>query len=145
MIYVAKDKGVNIIIKDTLKNNFIQADRVQIKRVIMNLLSNGIKYAYKETDLVLNINNKNNEISFEFKNHSPYIPEEKQKSIFAQYVSYASIHKELGIGLGLYASQKIIEGHQGQIYVNSYKDDTNVFGFRIPKFQEKGFIKEICF
>ena len=145
MVYVAKDKGVNIIIKNLLKTDNVQADRVQIKRVIMNLLSNGIKYAYKDTDLTLNINNKNNEICFEFKNRSPYIPEEKQKSIFAQYVSYASIHKELGIGLGLYASQKIIEGHQGQIYVCSFKDDKNIFGFKIPKVQEEGFIKEICF
>lgn len=145
MIYVAKDKGVNIIIKNLLKNDNVQADRVQIKRVIMNLLSNGIKYAYKETDLVLNINNKNKEICFELENRSPYIPEEKQKSIFAQYVSYASIHKELGIGLGLYASQKIIEGHQGQIYVCSFKDDKNIFGFKIPKIQEEGFVKEICF
>lgn len=145
MVYVAKDKGVNIIIKNTLNNDNIQADRVQIKRVIMNLLSNGIKYAYKDTDLMLNINNKNDEICFEFKNHSPYIPEEKQKSIFAQYVSYASIHKELGIGLGLYASQKIIEGHRGQMYVKSFKDDKNIFGFAIPKAQEIGCIKEISF
>ena len=145
MVYVAKDKGVNIIIKNLLKNDNVQADRVQIKRVIMNLLSNGIKYAYKETDLVLNIKNKSNEICFEFENRSPYIPEEKQKSIFAQYVSYASIHKELGIGLGLYASQKIIEGHRGQMYVESFKDDKNIFGFVIPKVQEFGCIKEISF
>ena len=145
MVYVAKDKGVNIIIKNSLKNDSIQADRVQIKRVIMNLLSNGIKYAFKETDLTLNLNSKKNELCFEFENRSPYIPEEKQKSLFAQYVSYATIHKELGIGLGLYASQKIIEGHQGQIYVSSFKDDKNIFGFRIPKTQESDFVKEICF
>lgn len=145
MVYVAKDKGVNILINNMLEKDEVQADRVQIKRVIMNLLSNGIKYAYKETDLVLNINNKSNKICFEFENHSPYIPEEKQKNIFAQYVSYASIHKELGIGLGLYASQKIIEGHRGQMYVESFKDNKNIFGFAIPKFQEIGCIKEISF
>ena len=71
-------------------------------------------------------------IGFEFTNESPYIPEEKRKAIFGQYVSYAFTHNELGIGLGLYASKKIIDGHSGNIFVESYNDNRNSFGFRIP-------------
>ena len=98
----------------------------------MNLLSNGIKYAYKDTVLKLSVYEQNNNACFEFENNSPYIPEEKQKAIFAQYVTYASAHKELGIGLGLYTSKKIIEAHKGNIFVNSFKDERNIFGFKIP-------------
>lgn len=145
MIYVAKDKGVNIIIKNSLKSDNINADRVQIKRVIMNLLSNGIKYAFKETSLNLNLYEKGLKTCFEFENESPYIPEEKQKTIFAQYVSYASAHNELGIGLGLYASQKIIEGHNGRLFVQSYKNNRNRFGFVIPQKQSFCSGKEVCF
>ena len=61
------------------------------------------------------------------------ITEEKQKSLFAQYVSYASAHNELGIGLGLYASKKIIEAHDGNIFIQSTLDNKNTFGFEIPK------------
>ena len=61
-----------------------------------------------------------------------YIPKDKQKALFAQYVSYAAAHNEMGIGLGLYASKKIIEGHGGNIFVESYNDNRNSFGFRIP-------------
>ena len=45
MLYVAKDKDIviNNIFESTI---YICADKVQIKRVIMNLLSNGIKYAF---------------------------------------------------------------------------------------------------
>lgn len=132
MIYVAKDKGINIIINNEYFKEIVQADRVQIKRVIMNLLSNGIKYAYPNTDLVLRLNGCKDEISFEFTNKSPYIPKDKQKALFAQYVSYAAAHNEMGIGLGLYASKKIIEGHGGNIFVESYNDNRNSFGFRIP-------------
>lgn len=142
MIYVAKDKSLNII-KNITGENIICADKVQIKRVIMNLLSNGIKYAYKNSDLRLTINSSSDEIVFEFENCSPYIPEEKQKSIFAKYVSYAGAHKELGIGLGLYASKKIVESHCGQIYVKSFKDDRNVFGFIIPIKQKNGCAKKL--
>ena len=143
MIYVAKDKGIIIEIRDCFNENYIKADRIQIKRVIMNLLSNGIKYAYNNTELNLKIYNNDSNAFFEFQNESPYIPEEKQKAIFAQYVSYASAHKELGIGLGLYASKKIIEAHKGSIYVQSYNDNRNSFGFRIPIVQKDDLSKKL--
>ena len=145
MIYVAKDKGVNISILDKALACTVQADRVQIKRVIMNLLSNGIKYAFPNTTLNLQIYSIKDYLAFEFENESPYIPEEKQKAIFAQYVSYASAHNELGIGLGLYASKKIIEGHNGKIFVESYKNNRNSFGFRIPVVQKNNLENVIYF
>ena len=136
MTYVAKDKGINININNKIENFFIQADRVQIKRVVMNLLSNGIKYAYPNTELNLQIYKYKDMVGFEFMNESPYIPKDKQKAIFAQYVSYAAAHNEFGIGLGLYSSKKIIEGHCGNIFVESYNDNRNSFGFRIPIVQK---------
>ncbi|MBE7703992.1 MAG: PAS domain-containing sensor histidine kinase [Cyanobacteria bacterium SIG28] len=146
MLYVAKDKSITISLQTNNIDSNIFADRVQIKRVIMNLISNGIKYAYKDSTLKLLTYLENENICFEFENHSPYIPEDKQKSIFAQYVSYAGLHQEFGIGLGLYASQKIIEGHNGEIFVKSYKDNRNIFGFKIPiKPNIKPNYKEICF
>ena len=145
MIYVAKDKGVNILIKDLSKTIKVQADKVQIKRVIMNLLSNGIKYAFSNSDLNIQIFKIGSFIGFEFENSSPYIPEEKRNSIFGQYVSFASAHHELGIGLGLYASKCIINGHNGKIYVKSYEDNKNIFGFKIPLRQKDCSIKTISF
>ena len=133
MIYVAKDKNVKIILNNYTENSLIKVDSVQIKRVIMNLISNGIKYSFPNTDLVLRIQGDNHDnISFEFENKSPYISEEKRKGIFGQYVTYASAYNAPGIGLGLYASKKIIDAHSGKIYVNSFEDDRNIFGFEIP-------------
>ena len=145
MIYVAKDKGININIINESFSGIVQADRVQIKRVIMNLLSNAIKYAFPNTILSLQIYAFQDKIGFEFENESPYIPEEKRKALFAQYVSYASAHNELGIGLGLYASKKIIEGHKGKIFVVSYKNNRNSFGFRIPVVQKDNIENVIYF
>ena len=132
MVYIAKEKGINIVIENKLEQTSFQADKVQLKRVIMNLLSNGIKYAYKNSELKIRIKSNCLTTEFEFENFSPYIPKEKQQAIFAQYVSYADTHKEIGIGLGLYASKKIIEAHNGKIYVKSFKDERNIFGFTIP-------------
>ena len=144
MVYVARDKDINIC-ASLCENSIVCADRVQIKRIIMNLISNGIKYAYKNTELKLRVKSDFENISFEFENKSPYLPEEKQKTIFARYVSYAGVHKELGIGLGLYASKKIAESHGGKIYVKSFKDDRNIFGFTIPVKQPNETPKKVFF
>ena len=98
----------------------------------MNLLSNGIKYAFKNSTLKIKIYTNANYTCFELENNSPYIPSEKRESIFAQYVSFADAHKELGIGLGLYASKKIIDAHGGSINVESYLDQRNIFSFKLP-------------
>lgn len=145
MLYVAKDKGVNIITDAPSEELIICADKVQIKRVIMNLLSNGIKYAFKETKLKLGVIVEDGQIKFWFENRSSYLSEEKQKSIFAKYVSFSGVNKELGIGLGLYASNKIIQAHSGKMFIRSFDDDRNIFGFTMPKEQNSASETEVCF
>lgn len=132
MIYLAKDKDVSVAIENSCNIETAYGDRVQIKRVVMNLLSNGIKYAQKDSCLKIKLFNENNMTGFSLENNSPYIPEDKREAIFAQYVSFAHAHNELGIGLGLYASKRIVEAHEGEIFVESFKDNRNIFGFKIP-------------
>ena len=130
MIYLAKDKGIKISYENRSVKGTIWGDMVQIRRVIMNLLSNSIKYAYPSTELKINVYNENNYTCFMFKNNSPYLPPEKQEKIFARYISFTKTHN--GIGLGLYASKKIVEAHGGCIFVQSFDDEHNIFGFKIP-------------
>ena len=113
----------------------IIADMVQIKRVVMNLLSNGIKYAIKNSKLIININIESGVLKFSVESNSPYISEAKQKNIFAKYITYAATNKELGCGLGLYTSKKIIEAHNGKVALKSFKDNRNIFSFEIPQKQ----------
>ena len=96
----------------------------------MNLLSNRIKYAYNDTELKVFVYNEKNYTCFRFENKSPYLPNERQEKIFARYISFSKTHN--GIGLGLYASKKIVEAHNGIIFVQSFKDERNIFGFKIP-------------
>ena len=130
MIYLANDKGIKIILHNYAENEYVWGDMVQLRRVVMNLLSNGIKYAYPNTELIVKVYNEQNTTCFLFEHKSPYLNPDKRKSIFARYISYSKTHN--GIGLGLYASKKIVEAHGGEIFVQSYTNNITSFGFKIP-------------
>lgn len=132
VMYLAKDKEVSIEVKNMAKEVQFFGDKVQLKRVVMNLMSNGIKYAYKNSKIIIKVYNEGKYTCYSLENRSTYMNPEKCKKIFAKYVSFASAHKEYGIGLGLYASKKIVEAHEGIIFVESFKDERNIFGFKIP-------------
>ena len=132
LIYLAKDKDINIKFYNQANKDYVYGDIIQLKRVIMNLLTNGIKYSYKNTEMRVSVFNDNNNTCFEFENKSPFLNPEKQEKLFARYVTFSQANKALGIGLGLYASKKIVEAHEGEIYVKSFVDNRNIFGFKIP-------------
>ncbi len=130
MIYLANDKGIKVTFNNSTDNEFVWGDKVQLRRVIMNLLSNSIKYAYQNTNLKIYVYNENKYTCFRFENKSPYLTPDRQEKIFAKYISYSKTNN--GTGLGLYASKKIVEAHGGKIFVKSYEDERNIFGFKIP-------------
>ena len=131
MIYLAKDKNIKVTIKDIAEKPIVYGDKIQLRRVVMNLLSNSIKYAYQNTELHIFVYNEDNNTCFRFENKSPYIPPEKQEQIFAKYISF-SHNLSNSIGLGLYASKKIVEAHGGTMFVRSFEDERSIFGFKIP-------------
>ena len=115
---MSNEQKVKLIYNSSLNKDekFISADEKQLRRVITNLLSNGINYAYKDTDfnITTEIHNEILEISLE--NSGPPIDKNTQKHLFEKYISNANKYQKVGFGLGLYLSKKIIEAHNGKIY-----------------------------
>ena len=127
-----KEKNVSIRINTEGTFFDTECDRMQIKRVVTNILGNAISYAYNNTEIVITIKQNENNISFEAKNESPYINPETIEGLFKKYVSHAAKYNKIGVGLGLYLSKQIIDAHNGDIYAQSFKENYNIFGFNIP-------------
>ena len=129
---IIKDKNVIIHINKKGDNFDTECDRMQIKRVITNIMGNAISYAYNDTEIIVNINQDENSISFDAKNKSAYINPETMENLFKKYVSHAAKFNKVGVGLGLYLSKQIIDAHNGNIYAKSFEDNHNIFGFVLP-------------
>jgi len=127
-----KEKNVTVHVH-TEGNDFdTELDRMQIKRVITNILGNSISYAYDNTQIIVTIKQDENGIGFDAKNKSAYINPETMNNLFKKYVSHAAKFNKVGVGLGLYLSKQIIDAHNGSIYAKSYEDNSNIFGFTLP-------------
>lgn len=127
-----KEKNATIHINKEGSVFVTDCDRMQIKRVITNMLSNGISYAYDNSSIYVTIKQNENGIYFQTKNESPYINQETMDNLFKKYVSHAAKFNKIGVGLGLYLSKQIIDAHKGEIYGKSFQDNHNIFGFTLP-------------
>ena len=117
---------------DSVDEIIIKADKIQLKRVMENLFSNCINYAFKNTKVFIQIKKQGENLIFQTKNHSSYIEPKILKEIFKKYKTYASSYNKAGVGLGLYLSNEIISAHHGEMIAKSSIDNVNTFGFIIP-------------
>ncbi len=127
-----KEKNITVHINKDGSVFDTECDKMQIKRVLTNILGNAISYAYNNTKIVIAIKQDKDGIRFEAKNESAYINPETMDNLFKKYVSHAAKYNKVGVGLGLYLSKQIINAHNGNIYAKSYEDNHNIFGFVLP-------------
>lgn len=127
-------KNQNLIINSTIENQFIIADKLQIKRAVVNLVTNAITYGYNHTDITITLGERDNFVVFDVKNIGSYIAPENLKIVFEKYKAKGNERfNKTSTGLGLYLSKKIINDHLGEIHATSNEDETTIFGFSIPK------------
>lgn len=134
-------KRQTINISSSLSNKIISADKLQLKRVILNLLSNAHIHGLSDSVIDVKLNNtEDSRISLNIINQSDNISEETLKDVFSKFKQGENAKfTRTGTGLGLYLSKQIIEAHDGEIHaLNDKETGTSTFGFSIPlTFQKK--------
>jgi len=111
----------------------VEADNQQIGQVMVNFISNAIKYA-PDSDIVVKVHLLNDDhVKITIKDNGPGIPEEKVGHLFERYyrTDYRG-QKFSGLGLGLYISAEIIRNHGGDIGVESQLGKGSEFWFTLP-------------
>ena len=121
---------------NTLKlhcNDFvpIKADKMNLKRVIKNLIHNAISYGANNTDVDITVNSDNEHIFIKIKDYGKGIPAEDIKKIFQKYYSTAKKFRKTGTGLGLFLAQQIIKAHKGSLSVTSEPEQYTEFCIKL--------------
>ena len=112
---------------------FISADSNKIEQVIVNLLSNAIKYMTEAGEINIQLDQKDDQITFGITDSGVGIPEKDIKNIFQRFYRVSGLASSFsGSGVGLYISSEIIKAHDGKIWAESELGTGTTFYFSVP-------------
>lgn len=125
-----KNIKIDISIADHLPE--IQADSQKTTWVLINLLSNAMRYSYDNSVVHLSLIKENNNVRFLVKDSGTGISEKYQNKIFERYFRVPGTQKE-GTGLGLAICKEFIEAQGGSIEVKSEPGTGSTFSFTLNR------------
>lgn len=127
---LSKNKNISFNLHcDTDENLLIDADRAEIKRVIINLCGNALNYTNKGGTIDIYVKAQCGDLIFSVADNGNGIPKEDIPNLFMRFSQGTSRKRSTGTGLGLYLSRQIIEAHGGKIWVESKVNKGSEFSF----------------
>jgi signal transduction histidine kinase len=112
----------------------IFADRERINQVMVNLISNAIKYSPDKNKVLVTLTKDQDKITVSVQDFGMGIPKNEQTLVYQRFFR-AKGKKEgkiPGLGLGLFISAEIIKQHGGNIWVDSIEGKGSTFHFTLP-------------
>jgi len=128
-------KKKNIKVSFHGNDHFIVADKDKISQVIINLVSNALKYTPENKEVEISVEENNNMIQIRIKDTGIGISSEDLPHIFERfYRADKSRNRESGgSGIGLAITKAIVEAHKGKIDVKSELNIGSEFIVMLPK------------
>lgn len=124
-VYVPADKTV-----------LVMADINRIRQVIIHYLSNAHKYSHLHHPIEVKLYEDGRMARVLIQDKGPGLSAEEQRRVWDQFyrVPGIEVHNgtDVGLGLGLHISRKVIEQHNGRVGVQSTKGEGSAFWFTLP-------------
>ncbi|MFH1457616.1 MAG: ATP-binding protein [Candidatus Omnitrophota bacterium] len=132
---IIKEKQIEFSYSVPQEAQTVFVDHSQIKRVLINLINNAIKFTPSGGKITVLCHSANNEVQVDVHDTGYGIPESSIEKIFEEFYRVDNpINQEVkGTGLGLALVKNIIEAHQGKIWVKSKLDKGSTFSITLPK------------
>lgn len=107
-------------------------DKKLLRQILINLVSNAVKYSPKNTTVKFNLNMIKQQAIFSIQDQGIGIPEEDQVKLFESFHRATNVGNIPGTGLGLSIVAKCVDLHKGTIVVNSQVGIGTTFIVKIP-------------
>ncbi|WP_286183950.1 PAS domain-containing sensor histidine kinase [Clostridium sp. CCUG 7971] len=131
----ANKKDISIVFDTDSEEVYVNIDKSEMERIILNLLSNCIKFTDIGGSINVNIYDKGSNVAISVLDNGVGIPKNKIGLIFEEF---GQVNKTLsrnaeGSGIGLSIVKNLVELHNGSIYVKSEENKGTEFIIIIPK------------
>jgi two-component system sensor histidine kinase/response regulator len=131
-------KNIQLITKVDENLNLIEADKTSFVEALVNIIGNAIKYSFPDSQVSINASEKNGDIEIDISDTGVGIPEEELPNVLSDFYRGSNgTGDESSHGIGLTISRKIIEAHNGTVFVKSKLSHGTTFTIQIPAFKKK--------
>lgn len=113
----------------------VHGEEFLIGLVLNNLLENAVKYTAAEVPVVVDLTENERTCVLSVADLGKGIPDAEKTKIFEKFyrLEDESTRKTKGTGLGLYLSSKIVDDHQGKLFIENNHPTGSVFKVVLPK------------
>lgn len=130
---LAMEKNITVHQEEVPQPVIITADEKQIERVLLNLISNAIKYTQEGGTVNIETGMKGRYAYVNIKDNGYGIPEDELPHIFDRFRRVKGHQsKAVGTGLGLAIVKSLVEAHDGEISATSTVDVGSTFTIKLP-------------
>jgi signal transduction histidine kinase len=109
----------------------VEVDVERISQVLFNLLSNARKYSPPGSQIIVKVERRDQDYVVSVQDQGVGIPAEQLPHLFDRFYRVPGVEvrtgSSVGVGLGLYIAQKIVEQHGGRIEVTSHPGEGSTF------------------
>jgi signal transduction histidine kinase len=138
--WAATAEKVHLTLVENLSDDLppVAGDEGRLLQVFDNLLSNAIKFSPRGGQIVVTIANAGPMVQASVSDEGIGISKDQHERIFQRFyqVDGSAQRRFRGTGLGLAIVKRIIEMHEGQVWVESEPGRGSSFYFTIPKYQD---------
>ncbi|MCB1305668.1 MAG: response regulator, partial [Leptospiraceae bacterium] len=130
---LAAQRGIDFAIIEPAAYRVVNADRVRLKQVLLNLISNAIKYNAPGGKVRVHCEERDGFLHIHVKDDGPGIPLEKQHLLFRPFQRLGAESSGVqGTGIGLVITRKLVRLMGGSITMDSAPGRGSIFSITIP-------------
>ena len=126
----AEQKQIEVVLESENNLSEVKADSEKSSWVLINFLTNAIRYSSENSVVTVKLKQENNQIIFQVTDKGKGIDKRYQSKVFDKYFQIPGSHKS-GTGLGLAISKEFIEAQNGTIGVESELGLGSTFYFKL--------------
>jgi signal transduction histidine kinase/CheY-like chemotaxis protein len=130
---IASRHGIKVELLQPERLCFAKADRLRLKQVALNLISNSIKYSPPGGTVRIRIRPTGGQVRFEVQDEGQGIPEAKREHLFRPFERLGADENKIeGTGIGLNLCKGLVDAMHGIIGLESPPEGGSVFWVEIP-------------
>lgn len=129
-----ESKNINVLFDTFIEELEIRCDPESIERVILNLISNAVKFTNNDGNICVLMDADDNYVTIRVKDDGVGISKDVQEEIFKRFVQEDKSfnRKKEGSGIGLALVKSLVELHDGQVYLESNVEKGSEFVVKLP-------------